>query len=81
MSAAAQTLPAADCHVHLFDPTRFPYGDAASYRPAPHETATVDQLLGVLDAHAISHALLVTPTSGYGSDNAAAIWLWDRSSK
>lgn len=70
MSAASEVLLAADCHVHLFDPVRFPY--SAAYRPAPHETATVEQLLGVLDAHAISHALLVTPTSGYGSDNAAA---------
>jgi len=72
MSAASEALPAVDCHVHLFDPARFPYSDATPYRPAPHETATVDQLVGVLDAHAISHALLVTPTSGYGSDNAAA---------
>lgn len=70
MSAAPEALPAVDCHVHLFDPARFPY--SAAYRPGSHETATVEQLLGVLDAHAVSHALLVTPTSGYGSDNAAA---------
>ncbi len=64
-------LLAADCHVHLFDPARFPYSEAARYLPGPHETATVEQLMAVLDAHAVSHALLVTPTSGYGSDNSA----------
>ncbi len=78
MSAAPEALPVVDCHVHLFDPARFPYSDVTPYRPAPHETATVEQLLGVLDTHAISHALLVTPTSGYGSDNAAAADAIDR---
>ncbi len=62
----------ADCHVHIFDPARFPYRADAAYRPGPQETATVEQLLAVLDAHGISHGLLVTPTSGYGADNGAA---------
>ncbi len=64
--------PCADCHVHIFDPARFPYRSDAAYRPGAHETATLAQLLAVLDAHGISHTLLVTPTSGYGSDNSAA---------
>lgn len=71
MTGSAVRAPAADCHVHVFDPARFPYRDDAVYRPQPHETATLDQLLAVLDAHGLTHALLVTPTAGYGSDNSA----------
>lgn len=63
--------PAADCHVHVFDPARFPYDRAAAYRPARHETAPVEQLLAVLDGSRLSHALVVTPTAGYGTNNAA----------
>ena len=72
MSHAEPPEPAADCHVHVFDPARFPYDRAAAYRPARHETAPVEQLLAVLDGSGMSHALVVTPTSGYGTNNAAA---------
>lgn len=63
---------AADCHLHVFDPQRFPYDPQAAYRPGGHETATAEQLIEVLDAHGVAHALVVTPTSGYGADNRAA---------
>ena len=58
-----------DCHVHVFDPARFPYAADAWYTPVPAETGTPDQLGHVLDAHAVQHALLVGPNSGYGLDN------------
>jgi len=58
-----------DCHVHVFDPTRFPCAPDAWYTPAPAETGTPEQLGHVLDAHGVHHALLVGPNSGYGHDN------------
>ena len=61
--------PAIDCHVHVFDPLRFPYAADAWYTPLPAETGTAAQLGQVLDAHAVRHALIVGPNSGYGLDN------------
>jgi predicted TIM-barrel fold metal-dependent hydrolase len=61
--------PAIDCHVHVFDPLRFPYAADAWYCPEPAETGTAAQLSQVLDAHHVRHALIVGPNSGYGLDN------------
>src|SRR5215475_8967480 len=58
-----------DSHCHVFDTARFPYSPEASYRPPEHEAGTVEQFTAVLDAHGLSHALLVSPTSGYLYDN------------
>jgi predicted TIM-barrel fold metal-dependent hydrolase len=59
----------ADCHVHLFNPKRFPYRDVTVYEPPAHETASVEQFLAVLDAYGFTHSLLINPSSGYGNDN------------
>jgi len=64
-----QIEPAIDCHVHVFDPSRFPYAADTWYRPGPSETGTAAQLGQVLDAHHVRHALIVGPNSGYGLDN------------
>jgi len=61
--------PGIDCHVHVLDPARFPYGDDTWYRPLPAETGTPAQLGHLLDAYGVRHALLVGPNSGYGLDN------------
>jgi predicted TIM-barrel fold metal-dependent hydrolase len=58
-----------DCHVHVFDPQRFPYRPDTFYAPAGQELGTPDRLRTVLDAHGVEHALLVGPNSGYGEDN------------
>ena len=58
-----------DSHCHVFDTARFPYSPEASYRPPEHEAGTAEQFSAVLDAHGLSHALLVNPTSGYAYDN------------
>lgn len=58
-----------DCHVHIFDPARFPYAPDTWYTPAGSETGTAAQLIQVMDAHGVRHALLVGPNSGYGLDN------------
>lgn len=69
MTDTPTTEPRIDCHVHVFDPARFPYAADAWYTPSPAETGTPDQLGHVLDAHGVRHALLVGPNSGYGLDN------------
>ena len=61
--------PKIDCHVHVLDPARFPYGANTHYRPAGQETGTADQLFAVMDAYGTRHALIVGPNSGYGLDN------------
>jgi predicted TIM-barrel fold metal-dependent hydrolase len=61
--------PKIDCHVHVFDPARFPYRDDTFYRPAGGEIGTVLQLDELFAAHDVRHALLVGPNSGYGLDN------------
>jgi predicted TIM-barrel fold metal-dependent hydrolase len=61
--------PKIDCHVHVLDPERFPYGADTHYRPAGQEMGTYDQLVAVLDAYGTRHALIVGPNSGYGLDN------------
>jgi predicted TIM-barrel fold metal-dependent hydrolase len=58
-----------DCHVHVFDPQRFPYRPDTFYAPAGQELGTPARLRTVLDAHGVEHALLVGPNSGYGEDN------------
>src|SRR2546423_4941054 len=62
-----------DAHCHVFDTERFPYPAEATYRPAAHEAGTKEQLAAVLDAHGLSHALVVNPTSGYGHDNRCLV--------
>ena len=61
--------PKIDTHCHIFDPARFPYGEATPYRPSGQEIGTAAQLLHVLDAYGVHHALLVGPNSGYEQDN------------
>ena len=61
--------PKIDTHCHVFDPARFPYGEATPYRPSGQEIGTAAQLLRVLDAYGVRHALLVGPNSGYEHDN------------
>ena len=58
-----------DCHVHVFDPQRFPYRPDTFYAPVGQELGTPARLRTVLDAHGVEHALLVGPNSGYGEDN------------
>ena len=61
--------PKIDCHCHVFDPARFPYGEASVYRPAGQELGTAAQLTRAMDAYGVTHALLVGPNSGYEQDN------------
>ena len=65
--------PKIDCHVHVLDPVQFPYGKEIDYHPAGQEIGTTAQLHQVMKTYGVSHALLVQPNSGYGSDNACML--------
>jgi len=65
--------PKIDCHVHVLDPGRFPYGASTHYRPLGQEMGTAAQLAQVMDAYGTRYALLVGPNSGYGLDNSCML--------
>jgi len=62
-------MPAVDCHAHVFDLSRFPFQDSRGFDILPNEHGTAADYAAVLDAHGMTHALLVNPLGGYGSDN------------
>ena len=43
--------PVIDCHVHVFDPVRFPCTEGVWYRPSGAEIGTADQLERLCDLH------------------------------
>jgi predicted TIM-barrel fold metal-dependent hydrolase len=65
--------PKIDCHVHVFDPSRFPYLPDTPYRPAGQEIGTAAQLVAMLDAYGVGNALIVQPNSGYFKDNSCTL--------
>jgi len=65
--------PKIDCHVHVLDPVNFPYGKDIEYKPYGPEIGTPAQLRQVMKTYGVSHALLVQPNSGYGSDNSCML--------
>ena len=73
MSSDVFSEPKVDCHVHVFDPARFPYRTDTHYAPTGQEIGTPGQLGLVMDAYGTRHALLVGPNSGYGLDNACML--------
>jgi predicted TIM-barrel fold metal-dependent hydrolase len=58
-----------DAHAHVYDPQRHPYSASSGFELLPNEVGTAGQFAAVLDAHGFTHALLVNPLGGYGSDN------------
>lgn len=54
-----------DCHVHVFDPARYPYTASRKFTP---DTADVNCLTKHLDLTRMGHVVLVQP-SVYGADN------------
>lgn len=65
--------PKIDCHIHVIDPTNFPYGEDVAYKPVGQEVGTTAQFIEVMKCHGVRHALLVQPNSGYGSDNSCML--------
>lgn len=66
-------MKSVDSHAHVFDPVRFPLRDTGGHMPAPHECGTPDEFLTVLDAHGMTHGLVVNPQAGYATDNACML--------
>jgi predicted TIM-barrel fold metal-dependent hydrolase len=63
------TAPKIDAHCHVLEPSRFPYGENVSYRPAGQEMGSAKYFQDVMACYAVQHALLVGPNSGYATDN------------
>lgn len=61
--------PAVDSHAHVFDTDRYPLANPHGYVPQPNECGTAQEFRAVLDAHGMTHALLVQPFAGYALDN------------
>jgi predicted TIM-barrel fold metal-dependent hydrolase len=62
-------MPAVDCHAHIFDLKRFPFQDSRGFDVPSNEQGNAEDYAAVLDAHGVTHALLVNPLGGYGLDN------------
>ena len=60
---------ACDCHVHVFDPARFPYASGRVYTPPE---ATAGDLMNLQNALHFDRVVIVTP-SVYGVDNACTM--------
>ena len=65
--------PKIDCHLHVIDPVRFPYNPDVAYKPSGQEIGTPAQLHSLMAAYGVTHALIVQPNSGYGSDNSCML--------
>ncbi len=65
--------PKIDCHAHVFDPIRFPYGKDIAYKPSGQEIGNPEQFCQVMKTYGVTHCLLVQPNSGYGSDNSCML--------
>ena len=65
--------PKIDAHCHVLEPSRFPYGENASYRPAGQEMGSALYFQEVMACYEVKHALLVGPNSGYAMDNSCLL--------
>src|SRR5262245_37823131 len=59
---------AADCHAHIFGGPQYPLAADLVYRPDPSQMGTASSFLAVLDAHQITHGLVVA-AQPYKYDN------------
>jgi predicted TIM-barrel fold metal-dependent hydrolase len=64
-AGGARSVRAIDCHAHVM---RRDLPLASERHSAPKRDVSVEEFLGVLDAHGISHGVLTAP-SFYGTDN------------
>jgi predicted TIM-barrel fold metal-dependent hydrolase len=60
---------ACDCHVHIFDPQRFPFSPVRVYTPEP---GSLEELSAMHRALGIDRTVVVQP-SIYGTDNACTL--------
>jgi len=69
LSMSVLTEPKIDSHCHVLEPSRFPYGEQATYRPEGQEMGSAKYFQEVMACYEVKHALLVGPNSGYATDN------------
>ena len=71
MAAAGVTnlARAVDSHAHVYDVARYPFHPTSAFSLLPNEPGTATAYRAVLDAHGLTHALLINPLGGYGVDN------------
>ena len=62
------TAGAADCHAHVFCDAGYAFAAEPEYTPDPSQRGTAASFLAVLDAHGLTHGLLVA-AQPYGRDN------------
>lgn len=62
-----------DAHAHVYDLQRHPFHASSGFHILDNEVGTAEQFKCVLDAHGFSHALLVNPLGGYGTDNRCLV--------
>lgn len=60
---------AVDTHLHVYDLERFPLHESSGFSILPNEIGTASQFRSVMNAHGITHAVLINPLGGYGVDN------------
>ncbi len=65
------TVLGVDCHAHIFG-HGYPTTSASGYQPDPSQIGTVERFLAVLDAHGLSHGLVVA-AEPYGTDNSCML--------
>jgi predicted TIM-barrel fold metal-dependent hydrolase len=70
--------PSCDSHAHVFGPA-YPFDPNPAYIPHPTQRGTAAQFRAVLDAHGITHGLLVQ-AQPYGRDNRCLLDALDASS-
>jgi len=61
---------AIDSHAHCYDTDQFAPTASSGFDLLPNERGSAADYEAVLDAHSITHAVLVNPLGGYGTDNS-----------
>jgi predicted TIM-barrel fold metal-dependent hydrolase len=69
MAALTSSGFAVDAHAHCYDVEHFTPDASSGFDLLANERGSVQDYEAVLDAHGITHAVLVNPLGGYGTDN------------
>lgn len=58
-----------DTHAHCYEVEQFQASKSSGFELPANERGSIADYAAVLDAHGMSHAVLVNPLGGYGTDN------------
>lgn len=67
-----KAVRAVDCHAHVFCGDEYPFSPEGGYAPHPSQAGTAARFAAVLDAHGLTHGLLVG-AGPYGPDNRCLV--------